>query len=296
MRIFVTGATGFIGSALVPELIGAGHQVLGLTRSDEGAERLKTAGAEVHRGDLEQPETLRAGAEKADAVIHLAFDHDFSRFQANAEKDQRNIAAMGDALLGSDRPLLITSGVGLGIRKPGELGTEDYFDKHHPNPRIASELAGETQLQRGVNVSVMRLPQVHDTEKQGLIPYFTALAKEKGVSAYVGEGTNRFAACHVSSCAQVYRLAIERGERGARWNAVQEEGVAMKPIAEALARGLKVPTKSLTPEEVPAHFGWMAMFAGADIVASSAMTQQKLGWKPFGPDLITDLNNMDYGV
>lgn len=296
MRIFVTGATGFIGTALVPELIGAGHQVLGLTRSDEGAKRLQDAGAEVHRGTLEQPETLRAGAEKADAVIHLAFDHDFSRFQANAEKDQRNIAAMSDALLGSDRPLLITSGVGLGIRKPGELGTEDYFDTHHPNPRIASELAGQQQLERGVNVSVMRLPQVHNTEKQGLIPYFTALGREKGYMAYVGEGRNRFAACHVSSCAQVYRLAIEKAERGARWNAVQEEGVAMKDIAETVAQGLKIPAKSLTPDEVPAYFGWMAMFADADLIASSAITQQKLGWKPFGPDLLTDLKNMNYGV
>ena len=293
MKIFLTGATGFIGSQIIPQLIQAGHQVLGLTRSDAGAKQLVAAGAEAHRGDLEEPATLRSGAEKADAVIHCAFDHDFSRFVENCQKDERNILAMGEALAGSKRPLLITSGVGMGSRGPGELGTEDFFDEAHPHPRKISEATGNALLARGLNVSVMRLPQVHDTRKQGLISPLVEIAKSKGRVAYLGEGKNRFAAAHVSDVARLYKLAIERAEPGARWNAVAEEGVAMKDIAEALGRSLKLPVASVVGDAATEYFGWMMMFAGADMIASSAITREKLGWKPVGGGLISDLDHLE---
>jgi nucleoside-diphosphate-sugar epimerase len=294
MRIFVTGATGFIGSAIVPELINAGHQVLGLTRSDAGAEALASAGAEVHRGSLEDLESLKSGAAKADGVIHCAFDHDFSNFAANCEKDKRAIEAMGDVLVGSDRPFVITSGTGMGSGAPGALATEDIVNLHHPNPRVASEAAGISVAERGVSVSVVRLPQVHDPVKQGLITYSVAIAREKGVSPYIGEGLNRWPAVHVLDAARLYRLALEKHEAGSRYHAVAEEGVPMREIAEVIGRGLKVPVVSLTAEEAPAHFGWLAIFAGYDMPASSAQTQAKLGWKPTGPRLIADLEQMRY--
>lgn len=294
MKIFLTGATGFIGTHVVPELLAAGHQVLGLTRSDAGAGALAAAGAEAHRGDLEQPETLRAGAEQAEAVIHCAYDHDFANFVANTQKDARAIAAMGEALKGSDRPLLITSGVGIGSGRHGEPAREDVFNPEHANPRIASEIAGNALLDAGVNVSVMRLPQVHDTEKQGLITPYIEIAREKGRVAYVGEGANRWAAGHVGDAAVLYRLAIEAAEPGARWHAVGEEGVSAREIAETVARGLGLPAVSLSGEEVPAEFGWFAMFAALDMPASSAITRERLGWTPIGPGLIADLERMDY--
>jgi nucleoside-diphosphate-sugar epimerase len=294
MRIFLTGATGFIGSAIVPELINAGHQVLGLTRSDAGAQSLIAAGAEVHRGDLEDLESMRRGAAMSDGVIHCAFNHDFSNFVAICEQDRRVIEAMGDVLVGSDRPLVITSGTGMGNAVPGQPATEDHFDPNHPNPRRASEVAGSSVAERGVNVSVVRLPQVHDTVKQGLITYAVALAREKGVSAYIGEGLNRWPAAHVLDVARLYRLALEKHEAGSRYNAVAEEGISMREIAEVTGRGLKLPVVSLSPEEAPAHFGWLAMFAGFDMPASSAQTQQRLGWHPTGPGLIADLEQMRY--
>ena len=293
MRIFLTGATGFIGSKIIPELLQAGHQVLGLTRSDAGAKQLTAAGAEVHRGDLEDPTTLRRGAEKADAVIHCAFDHDFSRFVENCQKDKRNIDALGEALVGSKRPLIITSGTGMGSRGPGELASEDVFDATHANPRKISEETGATLAARGVNVSYVRLPQVHDTRKQGLISPLIAISRAKGRVGYVGGGKNRWAAGHVSDVARLYKLAIERAEPGARYHAVGEEGVTMKEIAEALGRSLKLPVVSLTGDEVAAHFGWMAMFAGLDMPASSAITRKKLGWTPVGPGLIADLDRLE---
>jgi nucleoside-diphosphate-sugar epimerase len=292
MRIFLTGATGFIGSAIIPELINAGHQVLGLTRSDAGAQSLIAAGAEVHRGSLEDPESLRSGAAKSDGVIHCAFDHDFSNFMANCEKDKRAIEALGSALVGSDRPLLITSGTGMGNPAPGQLASEDHFDLNHPNPRKGSELAGVAVAERGVNVSVVRLPQVHDTVKQGLITYAVAVAREKGISAYIGDGLNRWPAAHVLDVARLYKLAFERHEAGSRYNAVAEEGVAVRDIAEVIGRGLKVPVVSLSAEEAPAHFGWMAAFVGFDMPASSALTRERLGWNPTGPGLIADLEKM----
>ena len=294
MRIFLTGATGFIGSAIIPELLQAGHQVLGLTRSDAGAESLREAGVEVYRGTLEDLESLRRGAAQSDAVIHCAFDHDFSNFVANCEKDRHVIEALGDALVGSDRPLIITSGVGMGSTVPGQPATEDAYNPDHPNPRKLSELAGISVANRGVNLSVVRLPQVHDPVKQGLITPLVEIARAKGVSAYVGEGQNRWPAAHVSDVARLYRLAFEKQEPGSRYNAVAEEGIPVRTIAEVLGRGLNVPAVSLTPEQAMAHFGWMGPFMGLDMPASSAQTQQKLNWHPVGPGLIADLEQMRY--
>lgn len=294
MRVFLTGATGFIGSAIVPELIDAGHQVLGLTRSDAGARALAAAGAEVHRGDLEDLESLRSGAAKADGVIHCAFDHNFSNFVANCEKDKRAIEALGGALTGSDRPLVITSGTGMGNAVPGQPATEDVFNPVRLNPRVASELAGASMSAAGVNVSVVRLPQVHDTVKQGFITYAVALAREKRVSAYVGDGKNRWPAAHVSDVARLYRLALEKREPGARYNAVAEEGIAVRDVAEVIGQGFKVPVVGLSPEEAVGHFGWLAPFAGMDLPASSAQTKERLGWHPTGPGLIADLERMSY--
>jgi nucleoside-diphosphate-sugar epimerase len=293
MRIFLTGATGFIGSQIVPLLVEAGHEVIGLSRSDAGAKQLADAGAMVHRGDLDDPATLRNGAEKADAVIHCAFDHDFSKFVENCQKDERNIAAMGEALAGSKRPIVITSGVGMGALEPGDVATEDVFNDANPHPRKLSEVAGNVLLSRGLNVSYVRLPQVHNTRKQGLVTQIVALARAKGRVAYVGEGKNRFAAAHVSDVARLYKLAIEKAEPGARYNAVAEEGVAMRDISEALGRSMKLPVVSLSGAEAAEYFGWMMMFAGIDIIASSAITQKKLGWKPVGPGLIADLDNLE---
>ena len=289
MRVFVTGATGFIGSAIVAELLRAGHQVLGLTRSDTGAQALAAAGAEAHRGNVEDLDSLRRGAAQSDGVIHCAFDHDFSNFVANCEKDSRAIAALGIALAGSSRPLVITSGTGMGSAGHGQPATEDIFNVEHPNPRKASELAAAAVAANGASVSVVRLPQVHDTTKHGLITYAIAVAREKGVSAHVGDGLNRFAAAHVLDVARLYRLALEKNEPGARYHAVAEEGVTFRDIAEVIGHGLKVPLASLPPEEAAAHFGWLGMFAGLDLVASSAQTRARLDWTPGGPGLIEDL-------
>ncbi len=294
MRIFLTGATGFIGKALVPELIQAGHQVLGLTRSDAGAQSLLAAGAEPHLGSLEDLESLRAGAAKSDGVIHCAFDHDFSNFAANCEKDIHAIEALGSVLIGSDRPIVITSGTGLGNAAPGQPATEDHFDPNHPNPRRGSELAGAALSEKGVNVSIVRLPQVHDPVKQGLITYFIQVARDQGVVAYVGDGLNRFSAAHVLDVARLYRLAFEKHEAGSRYHAVAEEGIAVRDIAEVLGRGLELPVVSITPEEAPKHFGWLALFMGFDLPASSAQTRKKLGWHPTGPGLLADLEKKGY--
>ncbi len=292
MRIFLTGATGFIGSAIIPELIHAGHQVLGLTRSDAGAQSLLAAGAEVHRGNLEDLESLRSGAAKSDGVIHCAFDHDFSNFAANCEKDRRAIEALGAALAGSDRPLIVSSGIG--PLSPGRLATEDMDPPaNSPMPRVSEQVAF-AMIPQGVRASVVRLPQVHDTVKQGLVTFAIALAREKGVSAYVGDGSNRWPTAHVLDTARLYRLALEKQEPGARYHAVAEEGVPVRDIAEVIGRGLKVPVVSMTPEEAGAHFGWLAMFAGLDLPASSAITQERLGWRPTGPGMIADLEQMRY--
>ena len=292
MRVFVTGATGFIGSVIVQDLLGAGHQALGLARSDAAAKSLDDAGAQAHRGDLEDLESLRDGAAKCDGVIHTGFIHDFMRFEAVCEIDRRAIEALGSALAGSDRPFVITSGTGLGIAAPGRPASEDTFNPNHPNPRKASELAGVWLSERGVNVSVVRLPQVHNTTKQGLITPLVDLAKTKGVSAYVGEGFNRWPAVHVLDAARLYRLALEKGEPGSRYHAVAEEGVPLRDIAEVIGRGLKAPVAAITPEAAAEHFGWLAMFVGMDMPASSAITRERLGWRPAGPGLLADLEQM----
>jgi nucleoside-diphosphate-sugar epimerase len=294
MRVFVTGATGFIGSAIVTELLHAGHQVLGMTRSEEGARALQAAGAQVHRGSLEDPESLSRGAAATDGTIHTAFDHDFSNFVANCEKDRRAIAALGAALVGSNHPLVITSGTGMGAAVPGQLATEDVFNPSHPNPRTASEVAGAAVSASGVNVSVVRLPQVHDTRKQGLITPLIELTRKKGVSAYLGEGLNRWPAAHVLDVARLYVLALEKQESGSRYHAVAEEGVTARAIAEVLGRGLKVPVVAMSPDQAAAHFGWMAMFIGLDMPASSAQTRERLPWRPTGPGLMTDLEQMHW--
>jgi len=296
MRVFLTGATGFIGSRIVPELLQAGHQVLGMTRSDDGAKSLTDAGATPHRGTLEDLDSIRRGAEQADGVIHCAFDHDFSNFVANCDKDRRVIEAIGGVLKGSDRPFVITSGTGLGSAGFGKPADEDILDLDHPNPRSASENAGNAMLDAGVSVIVMRLPQVHDTVKQGLITPLLAIIREKGVSAYVGDGSNRYPAGHVTDVARLYRLALEKGQKSARYNAVAEEGIPVRQIAEVLGRGLNLPVESITPEKAKDHFGWMAMFAGMDLWASGAKTQARLDWHPTGPGLIEDLERMDYAT
>jgi len=293
MRIFVTGAPGFIGSRLVPELIQSGHQVLGLTRSEAGAETLRKLGAEVLYGNIEDLDSLRKGAADSEGVIHLAFNHDFSQFQKNCEDDRAAITAIGEVLLGSNRPFIVTSGTAIANSGDGKSATEESPTSSW-NPRAAAEGVVKDLVARGVNVSIVRLAQIHDTHKQGLIPYFTAVAREKRAAAYVGDGSNRFSAAHVSDTARLYRLAFEKAEPGAIYHAVDEEGVSMKSIAEAQGRGLKVPVISIKPEEVEAHFGWLAHFANQDLSASSAITRKKLNWTPTGPDLITDLNNMDY--
>lgn len=293
MKIFLTGATGFIGTALVRELIEAGHQVLGLARSDAGAEALIAAGAEAHRGDLENLESLRQGALHADGVIHTGFIHDFSRFAEVCEIDRRAIEALGSVLAGSDRPLIVTSGVA-GLAAPGQLATEDLaLPANLPLPRVSEQTA---LALKDVSASVMRLPQVHDPVKQGLVSFLIALAREKGVSAYVAEGNNRWAAAHVSDVARLYRLALENHEAGAKYHAVAEEGVPMREIAEAIGRGLKIPVVSLSGEKAPAHFGWLTLFASSDLAASSAITRKKLGWTPTGPGLISDLEQMNYSA
>lgn len=293
MRIFVTGAPGFIGSALIPNLLRAGHQVLGLTRSEVGAERLRNAGAEVLHGNIEDLDSLREGASKTDGTIHLAFNHDFSNFQKNCEDDQKAIRAIGEVLLGSKRPFVMTSGTAIAANVDGKPSTEDGPTASW-NPRSASEAVMNELAQSGVNTSIVRLPQVHDTRKQGLVPYVHAAARQKGVSAYIGDGSNRWPAAHVSDVARLYQLAFEKADPGSIYHAVDEEGVTMKAIAEALGRGLKVPVVSIKPEEAEAHFGWLGHFAVHDMPASSAITRKKLNWTPTGPGLIADLDGMDY--
>ena len=293
MRVFVTGATGFIGSAVVKELIASGHEVLGLCRSDEKAAALAAAGAEVCRGSLDEVDKLKQGAARSDGVIHLAFKHDFSTFQQNCEDDRAVIKALGSALAGSGRPLIVTSGTGLANTVPGQPAMEDgaviSADIH---PRIASEQAAAAAAADGVNVSVVRLPQVHDTVRQGLITLVIAIAREKRLCAYVGDGQNRWSAAHVLDTARLYRLAIERAEAGAKYHAVAEEGVSQRDIAEAIGRRLQLPVKSIAADEAQAQFGWLAMFVSRDVPASSAQTRKKLGWQPTGPGLIADLEQL----
>ncbi|SPF49358.1 3-beta hydroxysteroid dehydrogenase/isomerase family protein [Candidatus Desulfosporosinus infrequens] len=298
MRVFVTGATGFIGSAIVQELIITGHHVVGLSRSEAGAQALTRAGAEVFRGDVNDLDRLRTAVETADGVIHVAFNHDFSNLKQHSENDRKVIETLGEVLAGSDRPLVIASGTGLVARsKTGDAAVET--DDHITSvefPRAATEEAVDALIAKGVRVMVMRLSQVHDTRHQGRIAQHIQLARQKGRVAYVGEGNNRLAAVHVSDAVRLFRLALEKGQAGAHYHAVGEEGVAMRDIAEVIGAGLKMSVDSITPEEATEYFGWLANLATIDLAASSTLTRQQLGWNPTGPDLLTDLRNMDHSV
>jgi nucleoside-diphosphate-sugar epimerase len=290
MRVFVTGATGFIGSAITKDLIAAGHQVVGLARSKEKAAALAASGADVLMGSLEDLGPVARAAAEADGVIHTAFKHDFSRYVANCEDDRRVIATLGAALDGSDRPLIVTSGTGMVRGISGQASTEDdAVESAKVAPRAASEEAAAEVAARGGNVSTMRLPQVHDTARQGLVTYAIAVAREKGVCAYVGDGQNRWPAAHVLDTARLYRLALERAERGATYHAVTEEGVPLRDIAEVLGQRLKLPVKSIAPEEAEASFGWLAAFIGRDAPASSQLTRKRLAWQPKERGLLADL-------
>jgi nucleoside-diphosphate-sugar epimerase len=297
MRIFLTGATGFIGSAIVPELIGAGHRVVGLSRSDAGTDALTRAGAEVFRGDVNDFDRLRTAAAGADGVIHAAFNHDFSNLKQHSEEDRKVIETLGDVMAGSDRPLVIASGTGLARSMAGGPALET--DGHITSadfPRAATEEAADALIAKGERVMVMRQPQVHDTRRFGRITEHIKLACERGWVAYVGEGKNRLPAVHVSDAARLYRLALEKGQAGARYHAVGEEGVSLREICEVIASKLEMPVKSISPEEAPKYFGWLAKLATIDLAASSALTRQQLGWNPTGPDLLTDLREMDVSV
>ncbi|MFT3727465.1 MAG: SDR family oxidoreductase [Terricaulis sp.] len=293
MRVFVTGAAGFIGRAVTQDLLAAGHEVVGLARSDANVATLHKAGAQVLRGSLEDLDSLRKGAREADGVIHLAFIHDFAKFAENGQIDKRAIEAMGETLEGSNKPLIVTSGVAL--LAPGRLSTED--DVAHSGsgiPRV-SEGAVFAFTDRGVKTMVVRLPQVHGGEgKAGFIEYFLHVAKQKGASAYVGDGANRMAAAHRADVARLYRLALEKGAAGSAYHAVADEGVPVRDIAEVIAKALNVPAVSLPAEKASEHFGWLGMFAAIDAPASSALTQARLGWTPTGVGLIADIGQPGY--
>jgi nucleoside-diphosphate-sugar epimerase len=290
MKVFITGATGFVGSALVRELIGAGHQVLGLARSDANAAALAAAGAEVHPGDLENLDSLRSGAAAADGVVHAGFIHDFSRFAEVCAVDRVAIETIGAALAGSGRPFVVTSGTAL--VRPGSLATEEMASEHDVTrfPRV-SEIVGLNFASQGVRAMAVRLsPSVHgDGDLHGFIPILIKIAREKGVSAYIGEGGNRWNAVHRLDAVQLYRLALERGEAGARYHAVGDEAIPLKEIASAIGDRLGLPVVSIPAAEAAAHFGWFAHFASIDCPASSALTQKRLDWHPSRPSLPDDL-------
>jgi nucleoside-diphosphate-sugar epimerase len=292
MRVLVTGATGFIGTAVVRELIDAGHQVLGLARSDVAAKSLLAAGAGVHRGSLEDLESLRKGAAAADGVIHTAFIHDFANYGPAAEADRRAIETLGDAIEGSDRPFIVTSGTLLTQRK-GPLATEG--DAHNPNFPRKSEDAALALAARGVHASVLRLPpSVHGKGDHGFVPQLISIAREKGVSAFIGDGLNRWPAVHRLDAAHLYRLVLEKGSARASYHGVADQGVPTREIAEAIGRGLNLPVVSKSSEEAADHVGWIARFFGIDGPASSTQTQQQLGWHPVQPGLIADLDAGHY--
>lgn len=294
MRVFVTGATGFIGTELVKELIAAGHQVRGLTRSDAGVEQLKAAGGEVHRGDLTDLDSLRSGATGMDAVVNLAFNHDdFSKFAQNATDEMKAIEALG-SVLAPGKLLVVTSGIGPGA--PGQVRKESDPLTESPAMPRRPERAAQAVAIKGVHVAIVRLPQVHDTRKQGLVTRVIQIAREKGVSAYVGDGANRWAAAPLHAVAHLYYLAVENTGSGVTtYHAVQEEGVSLRDIAETIARGLNVPAIAIPAEEAGEHFGpFFGHAATMDMPASSEWTRNTLGWEPTGPGMIEDLANVKY--
>ena len=295
MRVFVTGATGFVGSAVVKDLIAAGHEVLGLSRSDAGAKQLRDAGAGVHRGDIYDLDSIRSGASDVDGVIHTAFDHDFSRFVKNCETDRKVIECLGTALGTSGRPLVITSA--LAVLKNGEVSTENDRPVVDSSvmPRVASEEAAEVQVHAGVNVSVVRLPpSVHDAGDHGFVPMLIGIARDKGMSAYIGEGLNRWPAVHRADAAKLYRLALERGVADSRYHAVGDAGVPFREIATLIGGQLGLPVTSISAEEAAAHFGWFVKFAGIDVPSSAWQTSSQLGWSPSQPGLLADMVGSDY--
>ncbi|MBO2010232.1 SDR family oxidoreductase [Hymenobacter negativus] len=290
MKVFVTGASGFVGSAVVQELLQAGHQVLGLARSEASAQALTAAGAEVVHGDLNDLDSLKRGAAAAEGVIHLAFNHDFSQYQAAAVTDQQAIEAMGSVLAGSNRPLVVTSG--LAGFEPGHLATED--DVPGAFARV-SEQAALALVPQGVRAMVVRLAaSVHDVNDHGFVPYLIQLAREKGEAAYIGEGLNRWPAVHRLDAAHLFRLVVENGTAGQRYHGVADEGIALRDLAAVIGRHLNVPVVSKSAEEAPEHFGWIARFAGLGLAASSTLTQQRLNWHPTHPDLLADLEQGHY--
>lgn len=295
MRVFVTGATGFIGSATVRELIDAGHQVVGLARSDEAAAALMSAGAEVHRGSLDDLDGLREGAAGADGVIHAAYIHDFSQMENAAQADRRAIESLGAALEGSDRPLIVTSGTAL--VKPGHVVTEEDMGDPETarHPRVDTERAALALAGRGVRLSVVRPgASVHGEGDHGFVPFLIGVARDKGVSGYVGDGSNRWPAVHRLDAARLYRLALENAPAGSVFHAIGDEGVPARDIAEVIGRHLDLPVVSIAPENARDHFDWMAAFWALDAPASSALTQQRLGWKPVHLGLIADLEQGHY--
>lgn len=294
MKVFLTGATGFIGSAVIQELISNGHQVLGLARNDDAADKLKKAGAEVHRGDLEDLDSLRSGANAADAVIHTGFIHDFSRFAEVCEIDKVAIDTMAAVLKGTDKPFIVTSGTAL--VSPGTLATEDTRTPLHTNFPRKSEQAADAAAELGVNASVVRLsPSVHgEGDVHGFVPILVKTAREKGVSAYVGEGLNRWNAVHRLDAALLYRLALDKSAPGLRFHAVGEEAITFKTIAEEIGKQLNIPVVSISAEEAPAHFGWFVSFATIDAPASSKLTQKLLNWTPTHQTLLADLQQGVY--
>jgi nucleoside-diphosphate-sugar epimerase len=289
MHVFVTGASGFVGSAIVKELLEAGHQVLGMVRSDSAAEELIKAGAEAHRGNLDDLESIKKGAAQCDAVIHTAFNHDFTRYKASCEHDRLVILALGEVLAGSDRPLVITSGVGL--LNNGRLVTEnDIPAGSDVIPRAASEEAANAVAGQGVNSYIVRLPPtVHDKGDHGFIPMVIGITKEKGESAYIGEGHNRWPAVHRLDAAVLYRLIVEKQPKQKVYHAVAEEGIPFRQIATAIGQGLHLPTVSKDGEDAEAHFGWFKHFATIDCPAASELSRKSLGWEPRQPGLFDDL-------
>ena len=294
MRVFVTGSTGFIGTELVKELIEVGHQVRGLTRSDAGVEQLKAVGAEVLRGDLQDLDSLRSGAKGMDAVVNLAFNHDWSKFAQNAEDEIKAIEALG-SVLEPGKLLVVTSGIGITSGAPGQLRMENDPPTESPTIPRRPEQTAQAVAAKGVRVSIVRLPQVHDTRKQGLVTMLIQIAREKGVSAYVSNGAARWAAAPLKDVAHLYRLAVEKTGPGmTTYHAVQEIGVSLRDVAETIAKGLKVPVVSIPAEKAGEHFGLFGHFATLDMPASSEWTRKTLQWEPTGPGLIEDLENMKY--